>query len=158
MAWVKRKHSAASLISSVNRYLINAKTRSNHKWVWGTSKHQVKNRRNNLTIINISEIKPNKHPLLKLDKNPYLLENKPYFDNRLITKSESRFRKAIYRKFLHICPICEESLHNGEPVELHHIIPVKDGGRYTMDNIQPLHQMCHQSITHSKMTTVQDKL
>jgi len=40
-------------------------------------------------------------------------------------------------------------LHNGEPVELHHILPAKDGGKYSLKNMQPLHQICHQSITHN---------
>lgn len=106
---------------------------------------------NKLAIINMSEIKPRRHPLLNLSKNPYLLEDLPYFENRLIVKSEAKFRAAIYRKYSHKCPICDVSLHNGERVELHHILPVKEGGRYTMGNIQPLHQICHQSVTHNKM-------
>jgi RNA-directed DNA polymerase len=39
-------------------------------------------------------------------------------------------------------------LHNGEKVELHHIKPIKDGGTYAVSNIQPLHQICHISVTH----------
>jgi 5-methylcytosine-specific restriction endonuclease McrA len=36
----------------------------------------------------------------------------------------------------------------GEAVELHHIKPVKAGGKYKLDNIQPLHRICHQQVTH----------
>jgi hypothetical protein len=40
---------------------------------------------------------------------------------------------------------------NGEKIELHHIKPVKEGGEYSLENIQPLHQICHISITHNKV-------
>lgn len=44
--------------------------------------------------------------------------------------------------------MCLVSLHNGELVELHHIIPLKSGGKYSIENILPLHQICHQQATH----------
>ena len=47
-----------------------------------------------------------------------------------------------------MCPNCGESLHNGELVELHHVIPAKSKGKYSIENIVPLHQICHQQITH----------
>jgi 5-methylcytosine-specific restriction endonuclease McrA len=42
-------------------------------------------------------------------------------------------------------------LHGDEPVELHHIIPEKDGGKWSLQNIIPLHQLCHQNITHGNL-------
>ena len=70
---------------------------------------------------------------------------------------DAKFRELIYKKYNHLCPYCLESLHNGEPVELHHIKPVKEGGKYTLDNIQPLHQMCHKNVTYSKSNNVEIK-
>lgn len=37
-----------------------------------------------------------------------------------------------------------------EKIEEHHINPVKEGGKYTVSNIKPLHQLCHISITLAK--------
>lgn len=54
----------------------------------------------------------------------------------------------MYKKYEHICPMCQGSLHKGEPVELHHIVPRKAGGKYSIENILPLHQICHQQVTH----------
>lgn len=85
---------------------------------------------------------------LKQDKNPYLRENLEYFDKRREKLIEAKFRKAIYKLFKQICPVCEESLHNGEYVELHHIIPRKSRGKYSLENIVPLHQICHRQVTH----------
>ena len=58
----------------------------------------------------------------------------------------------MYKKFKHICPLCQESLHNGESVELHHIIPQKTGGKYRIENVLPLHQICHQQVSHGNRT------
>lgn len=65
----------------------------------------------------------------------------------------AKFRAAIYKKYKGICPECGGSLHNGERIELHHIIGRKNNGKYSMTNIQPLHQICHQQppVTHRKL-------
>lgn len=147
MKWVRRKHPSKSILKAVSKYIIKGKSSSNHKWVWGINKIDP-TVENKLTILNLSEIKPKKHTLLKLDLNPYLLENQTYFALRLITKNSAKLRELIYKKYNHQCPICSDSLHNGEKVELHHIKPIKDGGTYAVSNIQPLHQICHISVTH----------
>ena len=155
--WVSRKHPETSIIKAVKQYIVQGNTRSRHKWVWGVNKaDKVKEKRE--VILNIAEVKPVVHPLLKLSRNPYLLEDKIYFDKRIIEKSSAKFREAIYKKYNHLCPVCQESLHNGENVELHHIIPVKEGGKYTMSNIQPLHQICHQNITHGAANKIKNKI
>jgi len=87
--------------------------------------------------------------LLKLDKNPYVRVEKEYFLKRRENTVFAKFRATVYKKYRNICPSCGESLFNGERVELHHINPKKKGGSYKLDNIQPLHQICHQQITHS---------
>ena len=101
-------------------------------------------------IINLGEIPILRLRPLKLNRNPYIKENIEYFNKRKEKRIDAKFRATIYKKFKQMCPICGESLHNGELVELHHIISQKSGGKYSIENIQPLHQVCHQQITHSK--------
>jgi RNA-directed DNA polymerase len=104
-----------------------------------------------LKILNLAEIPIISIKPLKLDKNPYLTDHIEYFNKRREKLIQAKFRKAIYKKFNHLCPGCGESLYNGELVELHHVIPQKIGGKYSMENIQPLHQICHQKVTYSKL-------
>jgi 5-methylcytosine-specific restriction endonuclease McrA len=85
---------------------------------------------------------------MKTDQNPYL--NKEYFENRYKVIDVDKFRKAIYEKHKYKCAACNEFLTNQEKVELHHIIPKKDGGLYTLKNIVPLHKTCHESVTFAK--------
>lgn len=89
--WVRTKHPSRSIFKSVSKYIIKGKTASNHKWVWGVNKTD-ENKENKLIIVNLAEIKPKTHPLLKLDLNPYLIENELYFSRRLITKNSAKFR------------------------------------------------------------------
>lgn len=55
---------------------------------------------------------------LVLNKNQEIAENRT-----------EKFRKAIYEKYHHVCQNCGESLYNGEPVELHHLVSQKQGGK-----------------------------
>lgn len=106
---------------------------------------------------------------LKLDRNPYLKEDISYFEKRREKLIEAKFRHLLYKLFKQKCPICEESLHNGEIVELHHINPRKSalraralgcfaGGKYKLENIVPLHQMCHQQLTHGNQSLERFKI
>ena len=112
----------------------------NRKWNWGIS---IKEKLINLGEITIIKLRP-----LKLDRNPYLKVNLEYFNKRREQIIEAKFRSTLYRKHEQKCPLCGESLHNGEQVELHHIIPQKSQGKYSLENIVPLHQICHQQVTH----------
>ncbi|TVQ43719.1 MAG: group II intron reverse transcriptase/maturase [Gloeocapsa sp. DLM2.Bin57] len=47
------------------------------------------------------------------------------------------------------CTVCGESLFNGEKIEIHHIVPVKDGGTDDAVNLVHLHKACHKQV-HSK--------
>lgn len=54
----------------------------------------------------------------------------------------------MYKKYGHKCLICQQTLHNEEQVDMHHIIPRASGGKYSIENILPLHQICHQQVTY----------
>ena len=45
-----------------------------------------------------------------------------------------------------LCPLCGESLFNGEALQRHHWIPRRRGGADTYDNLALLHYYCHQHV------------
>ncbi|NET11462.1 MAG: group II intron reverse transcriptase/maturase [Okeania sp. SIO1H6] len=47
------------------------------------------------------------------------------------------------------CPICGDSLFNGEEIETHHIVPLRDGGTFDIENLVHLHRACHKQV-HSR--------
>jgi RNA-directed DNA polymerase len=71
--------------------------------------------------------------------------------NRTHLGSDSNIVSAgqlkIAKKQRHVCPWCFESLYNPEPIEKHHIIPVKDGGPNSDSTLVLLHLACHQAVT-----------
>jgi len=60
-------------------------------------------------------------------------------------------RSLLAKRTYHLCPVCEESLYNGEELHLHHIVPQKDGGKDTVGNLVLLHDACHRQV-HSLQT------
>lgn len=136
-----------SLRKTVSKYMIQTNTR---RWNWGVSQTEK--------LINLGEISIITRRPLKLDKNPYIRENLEYYESRREKLIEAKFRQTIYKLFKQRCPLCEESLHNEEPVELHHIIPRKSGGKYSLENIVPLHELCHKQITHGNQSLERFKI
>lgn len=126
-----------SIRKTVLKYMVQTDTR---KWNWGVSRTEK--------LINLGEISIIILRPLKLDKNPYIIEHLEYFNERREKIIEAKFRQLVYKLFKQKCPLCNESLHNEESVELHHIIPKKSGGKYSLENIVPLHELCHKQITH----------
>jgi RNA-directed DNA polymerase len=77
-----------------------------------------------------------------------------YWEKRQTTYGKTYFAKGS--KLFNVaerqgwkCPTCGEHLFNGEELETHHVLPVKDGGRDTEENLIHLHKACHHKI-HGK--------
>ncbi len=51
----------------------------------------------------------------------------------------------------YICPVCQESLFNGEDLHTHHQVPKFQGGKDTYSNLRLVHLMCHQQIHYGKL-------
>jgi hypothetical protein len=62
----------------------------------------------------------------------------------------NKLNRSLATSQSHSCPICMESLYNGESLHKHHIIPFKEGGPTTFSNLVLIHQPCHIKITFSK--------
>lgn len=137
--WASKKKT--SLRKTLEKYVIATSTRA---WNWAISKK--------MKLINMGEIPIIIKRPLKLDKNPYIQENLDYFEKRRQIEMDAKFRATVYKKYQHKCPLCEESLYNGESVELHHIIPQKSEGTYKIKNIAPLHELCHWQVTRGNRT------
>jgi len=140
--WAKRK-GKGSKRNAINQWIVSTATR---KWNWAAGKKKK------LLLLNLAETPIIKVPLLKLDKNPYLLENKEYYDKRKSGLVTAKFHAAIYKKQKNLCPVCGDNLFNGERVEMHHLIPQAKGGKYKLNNCQALHRTCHVKVTYSNKT------
>jgi RNA-directed DNA polymerase len=76
---------------------------------------------------------------MKLGVNPYTSAGKAYYDKFKEKGVLSKLRLKVYERYDQKCPICQESLQNGERVELHHIKATHEGGKTVINNLMPLH-------------------
>lgn len=136
-SWARKKHANRRANWIYETYVWE---KDGTKWNFGTSAKQ--------TIFNIASVTNLKLVALKEGLNPYIRENEEYFVRRKIARIQTKFRSAIYKLYKHKCQHCNQTLHGEEPIELHHIVPEKEGGKWTLNNIVPLHRLCHQNITH----------
>ena len=63
-----------------------------------------------------------------------------------VCNNESSVEDVTFSKNRARCPVCGDFLSNGEEVETHHIIAVKDGGTNKVDNLLHLHAACHKQV------------
>jgi RNA-directed DNA polymerase len=54
--------------------------------------------------------------------------------------------QALARRQRYLCPVCHDSLFNGEKLHRHHVVHRKDGGGDELSNRRLLHRFCHQQI------------
>ncbi|AFZ52119.1 group II intron reverse transcriptase/maturase [Dactylococcopsis salina] len=81
-----------------------------------------------------------------------------YWQNRSLKIGKQKWAKGskyeqVAKMQEHKCPVCGDSLYNGEEIETHHIVPVKDGGSDDAENLVHLHKACHKQVHSSKTKT-----
>lgn len=135
--WAQKKHPNRNKNWIYNRYIFNTEKNS---WRIGESKE--------ILLFDMIQVKQLKIKSLRNNVNPYLDE--AYYIERTVIRESEKFRAAIYKKYKFRCYVCEQALYGPEEVHLHHLIPRKDGGQYTLENIVPVHATCHESITYTR--------
>jgi len=135
--WARKKHPTRSKKWIYNKYILKSDKRS---WNIGDSSE--------ILLFDITQAKQLKTKSLRNNINPYM--NEEYYISRSAIVDAEKFRKAIYKKYNFKCPVCNQALFGEEEIHLHHIVPNKDGGEYSLTNIVPLHRICHENITYAK--------
>jgi RNA-directed DNA polymerase len=50
----------------------------------------------------------------------------------------------------YVCPVCNETLYNGEQTHVHHILEKSKGEKDAFSNLIVLHMPCHYKVHHSQ--------
>lgn len=135
--WARRKHPRRSKNWIYSKYVFTTTKRS---WRMGASEK--------IFLFDMTLAKQIKVKNLKNSVNPY--SDEEYYISRLFIRNADRFRKTIYKSHNFKCVECGQALYGDEDIHLHHVIPRKDGGQYTLENIVQVHAICHESITYAK--------
>ena len=109
-----------------------------------------------IILVNISKDIPIiRHTKVKSVARPDDANYTDYFEKRHKSMGSKRWAKGskldkVAKNQNYKCPICNDSLLNGEHLEIHHIVPVVKGGSDDVNNLIHLHKMCHKQVHKSE--------
>jgi RNA-directed DNA polymerase len=139
--YAKRMHPNKSDGWRDKRYFGKLNLDRNDNWVFG-------NKQTGVHLLKFSWFKIKRHNLVRGTSSPDNPELREYWEKR--EKEKSLNLKPSYQKLAkrqdYKCPVCNESLLNGETLHCHHVIPRHQGGRDTYSNLRLVHFFCHQQI------------
>ena len=89
-----------------------------------------------------------RHIMVKGAASPDDASLRKYWHERNLAKAKNlkSQKQKIAQRQNGICPICNESLLNGEEIHIHHRKPKEESGESDLSNLQLVHLYCHQQI------------
>jgi RNA-directed DNA polymerase len=140
--YVKYTHPTRSKKWRVSRYWGKLNPKRNDIWVFG-------DKRTGAHLPRYAWTKIERHPKVKGTASPDDPSLKEYWEERAKgkTKELTPSHQKIAQNQKHVCPICGETLYNGEELQKDHIQPRHKGGNESYDNYQLLHVDCHTQKT-----------
>ena len=117
----------------------------NDKWYFGSKDSGA-------YVIKFTESKIEYHNAVPYDYTPDNPD--PIIQQHFEKKNQSEATKLnkrkqkLAKKQNFKCRHCGESLFNGEPYDVHHVVPRKDGGSDKISNLEILHRECHKATHH----------
>ena len=149
--WAKRRHPNKSKKWVYHRYFGSFQ---GNKWTFMCRGTGRKGKKQLHVLYNISSTPIIRHIKVKGKSSPDDPSLREYWQNRSRKFGEKYWAKGSkYEQIAKFqtgkCPVCGESLFNGEEIETHHIVPVAEGGLDDLENLMHLHKACHKQV-HSK--------
>ena len=149
--WCKRRHLKKRLKWVKKKYfhVINGRD-----WIFGCMTEDRKGKRKPLYLYNIAKTPIVRHTKVTGTNSAFDAELDSYWEKRKTKQGKQYWVKGskyyqVAKNQNYKCPNCGEFLMNGENIETHHIIPVKNGGSDDTENLIHLHKACHKQ-EHSK--------
>ena len=146
--WAKRRHPNKNTKWIRKRYF---KTIKGNRWTFACTISDRRGKEKNLTLYQIANTTIERHIKVKGEASLDDPSLKEYWDSRHQKQGKSRFEKGsklykIAEAQKWKCPLCGEPLFNGEELDIHHIVPVAEGGTDDMENLKHLHSSCHKQV------------
>ena len=141
--WCKRTHPTKPWKWIARTYFGRHRAGRQNKWVFGNLKTG-----NQLPYLSWTPIK--RHIMVRFDASPDDPDLRSYWERREAKKAEllpTRRQRELAKRQRAQCPICRGSLHNGEELHVHHVVPKSQGGEDAVSNLTLMHLYCHQQ-TH----------
>ena len=147
--FVKRTHPNQNKKWTQDKYWGRLNLQRKTNWVFGS-------KQSGSYMLKFSWTKIERHILVKQRSSPDDPSLIEYWEkrNKKSQKSEAAKWNAkqeqVAYKQSYKCPVCKQSLFNGEELHLHHITPRSEGGKDTPNNLVWVHLFCHHKVHHQK--------
>ena len=146
--WAKRRHPNKSTSWVQNRYYSRF---GGDNWTFMCKGTGRKGRSKTHILYNISSTPIVRHIKVKGNSSPDDPSLRDYWQKRATDYGKKYWAKgskyeAIAKSQDWKCPVCGDSLFNGELMETHHIVPVAEGGTDDSENLKHLHKACHKQV------------
>ncbi len=135
MNFVRASHPSKPWYWRKQRYWGNLNPRRQDNWVFG-------DKQSGSFLPKFSWFKIRRHVMVKGTSSPDDANLREYWAKRSAAKSHglSPNKQKIARIQSHVCPLCGESIHNGEEIHAHHIRGRKD------HDVILVHLYCHHQV------------
>ena len=147
--WCKRTHPTKSWKWIARTYFDRHRTGRQNRWVFGNPKTG-----NHLPRLSWTSIR--RHIMVRFDASPDDPDLRSYWERREARKADllpSWRQRELAKRQNGLCPTCRDSLHNGEELHVHHVIPASRGGEDAISNLALVHQYCHQQTHNGSKVT-----
>ena len=146
--WSKRRHPRKNTKWIRKRYF---RTIKGNRWTFACTTSDRRGKDKELILCQIEKTTIERHIKVKGNASPDDPSLKEYWEKRHqkygkshLDKGSKPYKIAENQKWK--CPLCGEPLFNREEIDIHHIIPVVEGGTDDMENLQHLHKPCHKQV------------
>ena len=140
--WCRRTHPTKPWNWITRTYFGNHRVGRQDKWVFGNFKTG-----SHLPKLSWTPIR--RHIMVRYDVSPDDPNMRSYWERREERKTEllpTWKQRGLAKRQDGQCPICHDSLHNGEELHIHHVTPKSKGGEDAMSNLALVHLYCHQQV------------
>ena len=146
--WAKRRHPQKGSKWVKRKYF---GTLNGDRWRFYASTQDRAGNDRRLYLTCISEVAICRHVKVKGKASPDDPMLSDYWKTRQTREGKAHWAKGskhylVARAQQWKCPGCGEYLLNGEALQTHHKIAVKDGGGQGVDNLIHLHRSCHEQV------------
>jgi RNA-directed DNA polymerase len=143
--YAKRRHPKKPRYWRQNKYWGRLNPERRDHWVFG-------NKQSGAYLLKFSWSRIERHILVRGTASPDDPCLREYWRKRAAAKAAAHppSVQKLARNQEFLCPVCHDSLFNGEEVHKHHVRPRSQGGKDSYSNLRLVHLPCHQQLHASK--------
>ena len=148
--WCKRTHPTKSWKWIARTYFGRHRAGRQDKWVFG-------NRKTGFHLTHLSWTPIKRHIMVRFDASPDDPDLRSYWERREAQKAEllpTWRQRELAKRQRGQCSICHGGLHDGEELQVHHVVPKSQGGEDAISNLTLMHLYCHQQAHKGRKVKV----